>query len=352
MISFWKPKHTAIGVDMGTRVVKLVQLSADGARIIESGRWDLPLDIQPGSANHYEQLVQALRQARDGKRFRGRDAVVCLSPRQFVAQNVRVPKGEDFQVEAAAQQESLPRLPFPPEEVQLKYIDAADVRQADGMKREVIVVACHQPVLDQMLQVVEDAGLIPTAVEIEPTALLRVYQRQYRRETDQTTRTMYVHIGSANTAVFIAQGDEILFIKNVDLGGRHLDDMVARHLKMPLADAWSLRRHNGDRRVDQQDPEVARSVAEACRPVTERLISEVSLCVRYHSVTFRGQPLKRLVLAGGEATSSLVETLAARIDMKCELGDPLRTFESINLPGRKSQWDLALGLALRDVRSP
>ena len=94
---------------------------------------------------------------------------------------------------------------------------------------------------------------------------------------------------------------------------------------MPPADAAALRRHNGDRRADQRDPEIARSIAEAIRPVLERLAQEMSLCLRYYSVTFRGQPLAQVVLGGGEASPSLVEWFAARIDLPCELGNPLRT---------------------------
>jgi type IV pilus assembly protein PilM len=157
---------------------------------------------------------------------------------------------------------------------------------------------------------------------------------------------IFVHVGASNTAVVITNGDEALFVKYIDLGGRRLDEAVARHLKMTLPEATALRRHNGDRRVDQQDPEVARSVAEAVRPVLERLAGEVALCLRYHSVTFRGQPLTRLVLGGGEATAQLVEFLGQRIDLKCELGEPLRSLEPAFAGHRSSQWDVATGLAL------
>ena len=61
----------------------------------------------------------------------------------------------------------------------------------------------------------------------------------------------------------IAQADELLFVKYIDIGGQHFDLAVARHLKMDLHEAVALRKHNGDRRADMQDPEVARSVAEA-----------------------------------------------------------------------------------------
>ncbi len=140
-------------------------------------------------------------------------------------------------------------------------------------------------------------------------------------------------------------------MQNEDLGvgGRAMDEAVGRHLKMKLSEAIALRRHNGDRRVDQQDPEITRSVTESVRPVIDRLAGELSMCARYHSVTFRGQPLSRLVLGGGEATSAIIESLSTRLELKCELGDPLRTYENTLPQTRRGQWDVAAGLALRDM---
>ena len=55
------------------------------------------------------------------------------------------------------------------------------------------------------------------------------------------------------------------------------------------------------------------------------------------------------VFGGGEATSSLVEGLTSRLDLKCEVGDPLRSFQMAPLNGRRGQWDVVAGLALRDI---
>ena len=71
--------------------------------------------------------------------------------------------------------------------------------------------------------------------------------------------------------------------------------------------------------------------------------------MRYHSVTFRGQPIVRLVLGGGEATPQLLETLGKQLDLKCELSDPFRSFPTVPNLGRKGQWDVAAGLAMRDL---
>jgi type IV pilus assembly protein PilM len=360
-----------IGIDIGSRSVKLLQLNAERTRVVDAARRDLLAVDQPGaksangssksetttgdgvnneksSAGHGTALSAAMRAARDGRSFRGKEAVVCLGARELFIQNIRVPKTTPAETAKLLEQEAANRLPFAYDEAEVRFLEAADVRQGESVKREVILLACHRPVLSEILGAVETAGLKPIAVDAEPLALLRCYGWQFRRDEDRQQRAMFVHIGASSTAVIIARGTEPLFIKYVDVGGRHLDEVVAAHLKMDLPAAAALRRHNGDRRSGQQDPEIARTVAEATRPALERLAAELALCVRYHSVTFRGQPLSRVVIGGGEAGSTLAEELTGRLDVSCELGDPLRNFELAIQTGRRGQWDLAVGVALRE----
>lgn len=346
-----KKNFGPIGVDIGTRTVKLVQFSADQTKLIEAVRWEITPagDGEPTPAERAAALSDALVRAREGRKFRGRDAVLCLGGRDMFVQNIRVNKAPPAELQRIVQQEAAGRLPFPAPEAEVRFLQAADVRQGDAVKREVILLACHRPVLELLLQTVENAGLRPIAVDVEPAALLRCYVKQYRRDEDRQQRALFVHIGATNTVAVIAGGADVLFVKYIDAGGRQMDEAVARHLKMSIEEASAFRRHNGDRRADQQDPEVARSVSEATRPVIDRMASELSLCIRYHSVTFRGTPLARVVIGGGEAAAPLLEALAPRLDLKCELGDPLRTYETFVAGDRKGQWAVAAGLALRDM---
>lgn len=350
MISLLKARRTGpIGVDIGARSIKMVQFSADRSRLIDACRWDLPA-ISDGATpeQQAERLTTGIRQALEGRAFRGREAVLCLNDRQLFLQNIRVKKDTgDFTRHVA--QEAASKVPFGLESAELRFIESADVRQGDTTLREVIVFACQRTVIDQALSVVDEAHLLPVAIDVEPAALVRSYAGQFRREDDRQQRALMVHVGYSRTAAVIAQGDDLLFVKYIDVGGQHFDLAVARHLKMDLVDAVSLRRHNGDRRADMQDPEVARSIHEATRPAVERLATELSMCVRYHSVTFRGQPITRMVLGGGEATQQLLDAIARQIEVKCELSDPFRGFSTVPNSGRKGQWDVAAGLALRSV---
>lgn len=345
-----KRRAGPIGIDLGSRSVKLVQLSADRTRLLEAARWDLTGELSDNPAERTRQWSQAIAQAMQGRKFRGSEATICLGARELFVQNIRVPKPSGPASEGVIRREAHDRIPFAADETELRWLEAADVKQGDSVRREIIVLACHRPLLSSLLEVVSVAGLRPMAVDVEPLALLRCYAAQFRRDEDQDERRLYVHIGNATTAVIICQGSDVLFVKYLAIGGRHLDEAVATRLGMDQADAWALRRHNGDRRADQQDPEVNRSIAESIRPVVDRLASEISLCTRYHSVTFRGQPLVRMVLGGGEANEAMTRYLSEKLDLRCELADPLRAYERVAASGRRSQWDVALGLALRATR--
>lgn len=347
---FGKPRCGPIGIDIGSRSVKLLQLTADHSRVWEAARWDLAAGRDADPAQRDAEIVRAIQQAHQGRNFRGREAVLCLAAGDLFVQSIRVAQASGDELSRAVCAEAAGRLPFAGDETELRFLEAADVRQGDTVRREVILLACHRPILDRMIALAEAAGLRPAAIDTEPGAMVRCYAKQYRRDLDQQQCSLLVSIGATRTGVVIARGTDPLFVKYVDLGGRQFDEAVARHLGMPLADAAALRRHNGDRRSERRDPEITRGIAESLRPVLERLAGELSMCVRYYSVTFRGQPVSRIVLGGGEATAALAEWLGNRLEMTCDLGDPLRSFEKPNFPGRMGQWDIAAGLALRDIR--
>jgi len=343
-------RYGPIGVDIGARTIKLVQLTGDLSRLVEASRVELqPLPAGATPQQQAEQIVESLRWALADKAFRGREAVVCLGDRQLYLQNLRVPKQTGALLDRAVAQEAAGRLPFPIDEAEIRYLEAADVRQGEQTLREVVLFAVRRAVVQQLLDVVEGVRLRPVSVDVEPAALARCYAAQYRRDEDRQSRALIVHVGYSRSAALVVQGEELLFVKYIEIGGQHFDLAISRHLKMDLHEAVSLRKHNGDRRAEMQDPEVVRSVTEATRPVVERLASELAMCVRYHSVTFRGHPLVRLVLGGGEATPSLLDALARQIDLRCELSDPFRSFATVPNVGRRGQWDVATGLAMRTL---
>lgn len=332
-----------IGVDVGSRCVKLVQFNQQQDRVVEASRWDWSSAPDEDPNARHERLVQAIRNACEGRSFRGRRAVLCLSDEQLFLQNVRVQRQDSIPLERVIAQEITSRLPYPVEEAEIRFWEVADIRQGQNVLREVIVFAVHCPVLTSTIRAIADAGLRPVAVDVEPAALLRSYSVQFRRDDERGRRTLLLHIGYRSTIALIAQNEDPLFVKYIDIGGRHFDEAVSRSLALELPQANALRRSLEDTR----DAEVEQSIAGACRPIWDRLVRELSMCVRYHSVTFRGKPLDCVLVGGGEGSAQLMEVLQDRLGIRCEASDPFRRLNVHREGGRPGQWDVAAGLALR-----
>jgi len=346
---FRKKRVSPIGLDLGANSVKLVQFSADGRELIEAARWDLSPAKDSSDATQSARWVEALKRVQQNRKFQGRDVVVGLTKERLFLQNIRVPTSDESVLERVAQQEAASRLPFPVGESDIRYLTAAEVRQGDTLMREVILVACHRPMLEEALNAVEAARLKPVAVDVEPLAMMRCNVRQFRRDEDSEQRIMFVHVGQNKSMVLISQGERVLFVKYLQVGGQQMDEAVGDSLNLGVTDAIALRRNNGDRRSDQQDPELTRGITDALRGVVDELAQELSLCIRYHSVTFRGKPLARMVLGGGEASSGLATALEDRLNLKCELSDPFRNFSGKTGGNRVGQWDVAVGLAAKPL---
>ena len=103
----WSKRQGAapIGVDIGSRSIKLVQLSADRSQIREAVCWDLPAMARTEPAARLGQVTEALLAAREGRAFRGRDAVFCLSTSDLFVQNMRVPQTTGDQLREVVEKE-------------------------------------------------------------------------------------------------------------------------------------------------------------------------------------------------------------------------------------------------------
>src|SRR5690606_16620547 len=102
------------------------------------------------------------------------------------------------------------------------------------------------------------------------------------------------------------------------------------------------------------DDRVDRAVFDAVRPLLNELAHEITLCVRYFLVTFRGAKPQGIVLAGGDATEPrLAEIVAELAGLPAQIGRPLEgidlgtTAAPMNRRGPLAEWATAAGLTLR-----
>ncbi len=357
-----------IAVDLGATSIKMLQLQGRGSQLSvgASGLFILPQNLPTEGPERRAVLVDGIQRLLASAPFNGKQCVSCLSDGVLQYKNVRMPSMPTDELAQAVRWEAQDRFQLA-EQDRVEFLEAGNVREGEEMREEVILMAAGDEALREHLEVLTQAGLKPAAIEPAPVALARCFGRFVRRDSDQTLARVIVDIGGSGTKVLILRGRTVAFYKPIDIGGRHFDEAVASHLELPLDEAADLRRKLSARTdsEDQSDSQligatrrenVHRAIHESVRPVMNELASEIGLCLRYYSVTFRGSRPGRIELVGGESSHpQLAQSISEQLQLEVMPAQPLEGIdlsgEHVTIERRETQglWAAALGMAMRPM---
>jgi len=370
-------KVRPIGLDIGHDSLKMLQLKVENGRVTvlaaEKVRFDPSLN---GDAEARRQrVISAIRQMLGKRTFRGRNVVSCLPSEAVRITSLRLAETEPEGIERALHKEVAQRFGFGPDEGVVNYIVAGSVRHAEETKNELIVFAAGHETIRAHIEMLEEAGLRPVSIDVIPCALFRSFERLMRRQEDKERTVVLVDVGARFTTVVFGRGGQITFIKQIPVGGNRFRGEVASRLAVGIDKAEQLREvlrrekgcairrsAGGEKACDADggplDPTTKSVVVDAITAVAEELAREVSLCLRYYTVTFRGKRIGKAIVSGGEAYEGiLMNVLRRHLAVQVEIAEPLRGFDLSAGGGRLNfdsdrrgllcEWAVAVGLGLK-----
>ena len=353
-------KPLAIGLDIGTTTVRLLQLggSQRDLRVVDAAKFAIPQEVKGDPKRRREALVENIRRMLREHRFRSREVIMALSAGEMAVRNVRLPKMPAEELATAVNWEAQNKFPFDTATAVVQYLRAGEVRQGDQVLDEVILFAAPRAEVDAQIQLACESGLDLVSLDAEPCAVFRGFERFLRRREDETAVSVFVDIG-AETIVVISRGRDVVFVKTIPIGGAVFNRGVAECLELSPTEAEALRRRLDRRSRKEQAPgedgqRVSRAVADAMRPHLEDLANEIALCLRYYAVTFRGVRPERITFTGGEShNADIPAALGERLGVEAASGDPLRGVKTDHLGpvldrrSPLSEWTTAFGLSMK-----
>lgn len=351
-----------IGLDLGHESIKMLQLeaSASSLSVLAAARRAIPADAPADGEGRRAVAIDLVRHTLRQGGFCGRNVAVALPWDIVHMKNLRLPPIPPAELEAAALFEARNVFGFDVDEATVHCLPAGEVRQGTETRQEVILLAVKNQEIENLLEQLHRIGLEVDALDVEPCALYRTIQRFIRRREDEQAVHVVVDVGRQRSQVAIGRGHEINFIKPLEIGGGRMHEAVSRKLGISLDEAAALRRRladgteSGD--ANARRDSVRQAVHDATRGVMEELGREVSLCLRYYSVTFRGHRPSRVRLVGGEANDpQLQQVISAAMTIPVEVGRPLAGIDTSRMRaaerrGPMSEWCVAMGLGLKMTR--
>lgn len=368
-----------IGLDIGHNYIKMLQLVISDRQIgvLAADKVRIDPKINGDGQERRQFVVSAIKQVLADGDFRGRNVVSCLPSDKLNITSLRLSETEAGQIEQTLAKEAANRFALNPDTDAIKYIHAGSVQQGEEVKNELILFATDNETIKNHIAVLKEAQLKPVAIDTVPCALFRSFERSLRRQEDKEHTVVFADIGAQFTTVVFGRGGEICFVKQMLLGGENFDREIAAKLGVEISDAAMLRSRlrierglpASEAELIDQDPDKGSAaldtttrqvIADAIGTVAEELAREISLCLRYYTVTFRGKRVERAFLTGGEAYESiLLNVLARTLAVEVEVAQPLKGFDlsgegmHINLDGDRRgllcEWAVAVGLSLKGV---
>lgn len=221
----------------------------------------VPLDTREAvGRDAWREVVDSLRGLLKRQRGGMPDKVVLGVPRhEAVVQYVEVPEAAAENLDQVMRFELERHLPFPSDEV---YADHCLVRRNDGNLVN-LAVAVRKGRLDELLTVLQEAGLAASLVELAPIGLLAFWRHEARSDEP----LVLVNVEQQRADISIALQDQLLTTHEVRLHAGDPWPAIERELERVLLVAQSTL---GVPRVEHAALHGARSLCERLLPHLEQ----------------------------------------------------------------------------------
>ncbi len=354
-IKIIKGRNLPIGLDLGSRTIKMAQLRMveDSCELLAAESVELPSDCRTDPRKRLAFTGDAVRKMLAAGGFGGRKCIMSLPASATFVQHVRIPKLIGENAARAVADEIEGKLPYPVDQAVIRHIVAGDVLGDGEPKQEVVVVAVSKPLLESYLDMATRARLDVIGVNIEACAVVECFARVMRRASDNAKTTLFVDIGATSTQFVLAVGNRIVFARNLSAGGEKIDCALAECMKTTPQAAHNLRQ---DVASGKTNPQAEDELYRLLDRTLKNIADEMTQCLRYYESVFRSQGVDRAIFVGGQAYDKrLCQAIAQRLNLPSQIGDPLVRMRRSDGAGvdpkldwRHPQpaWAVAVGLSL------
>jgi type IV pilus assembly protein PilM len=359
----FSPESSAIGIDVGSSAIKVVQLKKEKGRIILETYGELALgpyaglEIGQATVLPNDKLVEAIKDILRESHTTTLNAAVAIPFAASLISLVELPKVSEKELAQMVPLEARKYIPVPIAEVTLDWWEVPKVprsydpneeqktedKKENKLERtEVLFAAIHKDTIAKYQDIVKQSQLAVSFFEIELFSTLRSVLRR------DLAVTMVVDIGASNSKVFIVERGVLRSSHNINRGSQDITLAIARSLTVPIKQAEQMKRdfhRNGASDAN---------IAELIGLTTSYILTEVSRIAlnferKYNTV------IHKLVLTGGGALlRDFTDEASKTLEMDVQLGNPFAAAEAPAflepvLKQAGPEFAVAIGLALRKL---
>jgi type IV pilus assembly protein PilM len=194
-----------VGLDIGSSTVKAVEISPRKNRefdLTHLGVASLPAEaIVQGAFLNSSAIVDAIREAVDTGKIKTKQVAAAVSGHSVIVKRVSLPAMSRAELDEQIRWEAEQYIPFDVNEVNLDF-QILDEASSEG-QMDVLLVAAKKDLIDDYVQVITEAGLIPAVIDVAAFAVENAFEQNY--ETPPGQRVALVNVGAQVVNINVIQ---------------------------------------------------------------------------------------------------------------------------------------------------
>lgn len=356
---FRKSGGQAFGLEIGTSAIKAVALAPGGMAVQQAVMTPTPLGaMRDGSVVEPQAVAAEIRSLLGRSGISHKQVVTAIPNQATVTRNIMIPRMElkELRSSDVIRYEAERYIPYPIDEVTLDF-DVLDDPSTlpEDTQMEVVIAAVPNDVVGRHIETLQMAGLQPTVVDVKSFAALRTIGQ---RNIGPDEVVLALEIGASSSVIGLVRGERLLMARNINVAADDFTTALQRAFDLDFSAAEALKlgyQVPGSSPVDSGQLHSPARVAEALRPATIDLITEVRRSLEFYRVQSGDLIIDQLVLAGGGAKlSGLSSAMSEALGIPAEIVRPwdhvTLTADDPALHEYGPEYTVPLGLALRGVK--
>jgi type IV pilus assembly protein PilM len=312
-----KFKKTCLGLDIGTRFIKFVELkkTADAVVLNKFGIKEIPVNSK---TDRDKTVIQLITQLFSENKITARNVNICAGGQSVFVRFVKLLQAKEDKLTQTMRFEAQNQIPFPLNEV---VWDWSLLDKNKDNPRRAVIVAIKKNLIEDMVSNLKNLKLAVDLVDVAPVSLYNcmVFNEEYNDE----------RLGAV-----------------LDIGAKTSNLVIFRK-----GNIWI-----------RTFPVAADRIKEAKEQGMEELAGEIGRSIEYYFMqngeeARKEKKIEELILTGGgSGIDDIISVLADKFDVKPKVLDPFKNmriskdaFAAIKNKEVRNQLAVASGLALRGV---
>jgi len=343
----WKRSNEAVGLDIGERYLRLLQLNKtrSGIEPIFFKKTSTPIKSwQKGEVLDKEALVRSLKELTEG--LDERRVVMGVSSRHLFLRSLDFPSMPPKELEKAVAFEIENQFPSDTYDLIVDYLLLSEKLEEENEKLAVMLFGAPRSLVQSYVDLCQAAELKLIALEPEPLALARLVFYSTKKEEEPV---VVINSGESGTSFSVFASNKYSYSRWLDFGGKDITELIARHFGLEYLSALKLKETDarilfGELNLDDSSYLQQLELETTLKKAISSLLRELIVAFDSYELEYSVPRIEKVYLSGGLGLINGVDRfLEKELAREVSLLQP--PFEELKDPSLS----LVFGLALREL---